>query len=54
MVGLTTFGETQLRKDVKFIEDGIVMSNTSKKQTMAEREINKVDKKVKNLRHFLK
>jgi hypothetical protein len=51
---MDNFNLGYLRKDLGFIEQAIQVSNVSKKKTFEVREQEKVPKKIKNLRYFLK
>jgi hypothetical protein len=51
---MTDFDINKLKKDMTFIEEGITISNVSKKKTFELSNETKVSKKIKNLRYFLK
>jgi hypothetical protein len=45
-----------LRKDLRFLDEAISLSNTAKKRNLLEpaNNLQKIPKKVKNLRYFLR
>jgi hypothetical protein len=51
---MTDFDINKLKQDMNFIEEGITISNVSKKKTFELSNETKVSKKIKNLRYFLK
>lgn len=51
---MADFSLNILEKDMRFIEEGIIKSNEKKKKQYYMNSENKVPKKVKNLKYFLK
>lgn len=51
---LNDFNLKHLKKDMNFIEDAISASNVMKKKSIEFQNENKVPKRIKNLRYFLR
>jgi hypothetical protein len=54
LIKMNDFNINYLRKDMRFIEDAISISNTSKKSLFDIESESKVSKRSKNLRYFLR